>query len=53
MNKKLSDKDLKEIYYLSKQSNGRHRLIVNLYGLSKQELYEILNNNRIHKDCLK
>ena len=42
--KKLSDKDIKDILFLSKQGNGRHNLICNLYKLSKEELYKLLNN---------
>ena len=46
--KGLSSKDIEEIKYISGQGSGkinRIRLITNLYKISKEELYEILNNN--------
>lgn len=40
--KDLSDTEIHEILYLSQQSNGRIRLITNLYGISTNVLEQIL-----------
>ena len=38
----LSSTEINEILYLSGQSNGRRRLITNIYNISTQTLMEIL-----------
>jgi hypothetical protein len=38
----LSPTEINEILYLSGQSNGRRRLITNIYNISTQTLMEIL-----------
>lgn len=38
----LSPTEINEILYLSGQSNGRRRLITNIYNISTQNLMEIL-----------
>ena len=46
----LSQKDLKEILYLSNQSSGgRTRLISNLYKLDKASVYSIVELYNIHR----
>lgn len=40
----LSKKDIADIIYLSKQGNGRHRLIKNLFRLNDRQLSLILSN---------
>lgn len=42
--KNLSEDEIKEILYLSKQGNGRVRLICNLYRITKSELQLILSS---------
>lgn len=39
----LSNKEIREILFLSKQGGGRSRLICNLYKLSNNDLYNLLN----------
>lgn len=39
----LTNKDIQEILYLSKQGNGRKRLITNLFRITEEELQEILD----------
>jgi hypothetical protein len=38
----LSEQDIKEIIYLSRQSNGRRRLITNIFNISDEVLNQIL-----------
>ena len=42
--KNLSNTDISQIKYIAKQSNGRWRLICNLYNLTLDDLRYILLN---------
>ena len=42
--KTLSEEDLNQILYISKQSSGRYRLIKNLWSLNTEELQYILDS---------
>ena len=48
MNKHLSKLDIEEIKFLSSQGSGKYnriRLITNLYNISKEELFAVINNS--------